>query len=44
MFESLNPANAMEVITGYLNAGGPVVTFIMITAFVMWMLIAERLI
>lgn len=44
MFEALNPANALEAITGYLNAGGPVVTFIMITAFVMWMLIAERLI
>lgn len=44
MFESLNPTNALDAISGYLTAGGPVVTFIMVTAFVMWMLIIERLI
>lgn len=40
----LNPANAFVAISEYLRAGGPVVTAILVTTFVMWALIIERLI
>lgn len=39
-----NPANAFAAISEYLRAGGPVVTAILVTTFVMWALIIERLI
>jgi biopolymer transport protein ExbB len=39
-----NPANAVSAINDYLQAGGPVVTVILVTTFVMWALIIERLI
>lgn len=40
----LNPVNALAAINDYLQAGGPVVTAILVTTFVMWALIIERLI
>lgn len=40
----LNPVNALGAINDYLQAGGPVVTAILVTTFVMWALIIERLI
>lgn len=42
MLELLNPVNAIEVIGGYLNVGGPVVVALLISTFVMWVLISER--
>lgn len=44
MLEYLNPANAMNIIGGYLEAGGPVVTVLLFTTFLLWLLISERLI
>lgn len=44
MLEMLNPVAAYGAITGYLDAGGPVVLALMVTAFLMWMLIIERLV
>lgn len=43
MIEFLNPANAAGAISGYLQAGGPVVLALMISTFVMWALIIERM-
>lgn len=43
MFEILNPVTALGAINGYLEAGGPVVTALLITTFAMWVLIIERL-
>ncbi len=43
MLEILNPVNAAEVISGYLQAGGPVVVALLISTFVMWLLISERI-
>lgn len=44
MLEMLNPVAAYGAIMGYLEAGGPVVLALMLTAFFMWMLIIERLV
>jgi biopolymer transport protein ExbB len=44
MLELLNPVAAYGAIMGYLEAGGPVVLALMLTAFFMWMLIIERLV
>ncbi len=43
MLEILNPIHAIDIIGGYLNAGGPVVTALMFSTFLMWLLISERL-
>lgn len=40
----LNPANAFAAIAEYLRAGGPVVVAILVSTFLMWVLIVERLI
>lgn len=42
--ELLNPLSAYAAIAEYLRAGGPVVTALMISTFVMWAFIIERLI
>lgn len=42
MGEVLNPFNAVEIIAGFLQAGGPLVLALMISTFVMWVLIIER--
>lgn len=39
----LNPVNAFAAIGDYLQAGGPVVLAILVSTFVMWALIIERL-
>ena len=44
MLEILNPSNALDSIQQFLNAGGPVLTAIMVTTFIMWALILERVI
>lgn len=44
MLDLFEPATAIASVAEYLHAGGPVVVVIMITAFVMWILILERLI
>lgn len=44
MLEILNPANAMAAISGFLEAGGPVVVALMCSTFLMWLLICERVI
>lgn len=43
MLEFLNPFNAVSAIGDYLELGGPVVRILLITTFVMWALIVERL-
>jgi len=43
MLEYLNPAIAFDALRDSLNAGGNVLVAIMITTFVMWALIIERL-
>lgn len=42
MLEFLIPANVIDVIGGYLNAGGPVVVALLASTFLMWLLISER--
>ncbi len=42
MLEFLIPANVIEVIGNFLNAGGPVVVALLASTFVMWLLITER--
>ncbi|WP_031553863.1 MotA/TolQ/ExbB proton channel family protein [Parvularcula oceani] len=44
MLEVFNPADAADNIRAFLEAGGNVLFVIMITTFVMWALIVERLI
>ena len=43
MLEFLLPGNVIEVIGGYLNAGGPVVVALLASTFLMWLLISERI-
>lgn len=43
MLEYLNPSSAAGIIGAFLNAGGPVVTAVGVTAFAMCALIGERL-
>jgi biopolymer transport protein ExbB len=43
MLEFLHPANMLDMIGGYLRAGGPVVVALMASTFVMWLLIVERM-
>jgi len=42
--ELLNPANAIEVLSDYLEAGGPVVVALLFSTLVLWLLISERFI
>ncbi len=42
MLELLIPANAIQVIGNFLNAGGPVVVALLCSTFLMWLLITER--
>jgi len=42
--EFLIPANVIDVIGGYLNVGGPVVVALLVSTFLMWLLISERII
>ncbi len=42
MFELLNPVNAVSTIRGFLEAGGPVVTVLLCSTLLMWILISER--
>ena len=42
--ETLNPANALENLQAFLQAGGNVLFVIMIATFAMWALILERVI
>ena len=42
--ELLNPANVIDIIGGFLNAGGPVVVALLISTALMWLLISERVI
>lgn len=44
MLEHLLPANVINVIGGYLEAGGPVVVALLASTFLMWLLISERLV
>lgn len=41
--ELLNPANIARTISGYLEAGGPVVFVLLCSTALMWLLIGERL-
>ncbi len=41
--ELLNPANVIDVIGGYLDAGGPVVVALLCSTLLMWLLISERM-
>jgi len=41
--ELLNPANMIDTIGGYLNAGGPVVVALLCSTALMWLLISERI-
>jgi biopolymer transport protein ExbB len=43
MLEVLNPAHALDIIGNYLRAGGPVVVALLVSTFLMWLLIIERL-
>jgi len=43
VLEFLIPANVIDVIGGYLNAGGPVVVALLASTFLMWLLISERI-
>ena len=43
MLELLNPANAWSAIQGFLEAGGPVVTVLLCSTALMWILISERI-
>ncbi len=43
MLEFLIPANVIDVIGNYLNAGGPVVVALLCSTFLLWLLICERL-
>ncbi len=42
MLDFLIPANVIDVIGGFLNAGGPVVVALLASTFLMWLLITER--
>ena len=42
MLQMLNPFNMFEMIGAYLNLGGPVVVALLVSTFLMWMLISER--
>jgi len=42
--ELLNPANAIEVLSDYLEAGGPVVVALLFSTLLLWLLISERFI
>ncbi|MCC5865740.1 MAG: MotA/TolQ/ExbB proton channel family protein [Wenzhouxiangella sp.] len=42
MLELLIPANAIDAIGSFINAGGPVVVALLISTFLMWVLISER--
>lgn len=42
MLQMLNPFNMFETIGAYLNLGGPVVVALLVSTFLMWMLISER--
>lgn len=42
MLDMLNPANAWAIIQGFLESGGPVVTVLLCSTVVMWVLISER--
>jgi biopolymer transport protein ExbB/TolQ/biopolymer transport protein ExbD len=44
VFENLLPANAVNVIGNYLETGGPVVVALLVSTFLMWLLISERLV
>jgi biopolymer transport protein ExbB len=44
LYEVFNPADAGENLGAFLEAGGPVLAVIMVTTFVMWLLVVERLI
>jgi len=41
--ELLNPAHIADTISGYLDAGGPVVLVLLLSTALMWLLIGERL-
>jgi len=41
--ELLNPANVIDIIGGFLNAGGPVVVALLCSTALMWLLISERI-
>lgn len=43
MLELLNPANAWAAIQNFLEAGGPVVTVLLCSTALMWILISERI-
>jgi biopolymer transport protein ExbB len=43
MLEFLHPAQMLDMIAGYLRAGGPVVVALLAATFLMWLLIIERL-
>ncbi|MFU8830628.1 MAG: MotA/TolQ/ExbB proton channel family protein [Wenzhouxiangella sp.] len=42
MLEFFIPANAINLIGSFLNAGGPVVVALLVSTFLMWLLISER--
>ena len=42
MTELLSPANLIDAIRGFLDAGGPVVVALLISTLMMWVLICER--
>ncbi len=42
MLELLIPANAIQLIGNFINAGGPVVVALLCSTFLMWLLITER--
>jgi biopolymer transport protein ExbB len=43
VLEFLIPANVIDIIGNYLNAGGPVVVALLCSTFLMWLLISERI-
>ena len=43
MLDLLHPVNAVGAIRDYLDAGGPVVSALLVSTFAMWALIIERL-
>jgi biopolymer transport protein ExbB len=42
VLEFFIPANAIDAIGSFLNAGGPVVVALLVSTFLMWLLISER--
>ncbi|MDT8437729.1 MAG: MotA/TolQ/ExbB proton channel family protein [Wenzhouxiangellaceae bacterium] len=42
MLELLNPVNALDTISGFLETGGPVVVALLFSTLLLWVLICER--